>query len=158
MFRSPGIVLFAESVLPVEVVLTLKAVHIMAFAAWMAGMWYLPRLMVYHSDAVIGSELSETLKTMERRLLGAIMTPAMTVTLVVGLGLAWSQGQLWEPWLQGKLVLVSGMVACHGLLLGDVRSLAIDRRKRSSTWYRVFNEIPTVLFIAIVLLVVFKPS
>ena len=94
--------------------LWLKALHIIAFAAWMAGMWYLPRLMVYHSEAAVGSETSELLKVMERRLLRAIATPALVVTIVAGLMLA-SWGDWWSAgWLHAKLVLVLGMAACHG--------------------------------------------
>lgn len=143
--------------MPAEALLAFKAVHIMAFAAWMAGMWYLPRLMVYHCDAVIGSDLSETLKIMERRLLKAIMTPAMVVTFVMGLSSAWFQGQFVEPWLHAKLTLVLGMAACHGMLVKHVREFAADGRARKGRYFRIFNEIPTLLFIGIVLLVVFKP-
>lgn len=137
--------------------LWLKALHIIAFAAWMAGMWYLPRLMVYHADAAAGSELSETMKLMERRLLKAILTPAMVATLVFGAALATVQGQWVEGWLHGKLLLVFLMLACHGLLARDVRLLAGDGRPHTARWYRVFNEVPTVLFVGIVLLVVLKP-
>lgn len=137
--------------------LWLKALHVVAFAAWMAGLWYLPRLMVYHSQAVVGSELSETLKLMERRLLRAITTPAMVVSLAAGLALA-SMGDWWQQgWLHAKLVLVVVMAATHGLLAREVRSLAADRRARTSRWYRVVNEVPTVLFIAIVVLAVVQP-
>ncbi len=137
--------------------LWLKALHIIAFAAWMAGMWYLPRLMVYHSEAAVGSETSELLKVMERRLLRAIATPALVVTIVAGLMLA-SWGDWWSAgWLHAKLMLVLGMAACHGVLAGQVRALAEDRRPHSARWYRILNEIPTVLFIGIVLLVVLKP-
>lgn len=138
-------------------VLWLKALHIIAFAAWMAGMWYLPRLMVYHSDATIGSPLSETFKVMERRLLRAITTPAMLVTLAAGVWLATGQAMWREPWLHAKLVLVLGMLACHGVLAREVEAFAADRRSRPARWYRVFNEIPTLLFIGIVLLVILKP-
>lgn len=135
----------------------LKALHIMAFAAWMAGMWYLPRLMVYHSGATVGSETSETLKVMERRLLKAITTPAMVVTLIAGVTLASLQGQWSAGWLHAKLVLVLLMLACHGILARHVRGFAADERSHSARWYRIFNEAPTLLFIAIVLLVVLKP-
>lgn len=137
--------------------LWLKALHIMAFAAWMAGMWYLPRLLVYHAGAATGSELSETLKAMERRLLKAIVTPAMVATLLLGATLATVQGQWSDGWLHGKLLLVALMLACHGLLARDVRLFAGDARPRTARWYRVFNEAPTLLFVGIVLLVVLKP-
>jgi putative membrane protein len=137
--------------------LWLKALHIMAFAAWMAGMWYLPRLLVYHADAPVGSETAATFKVMERRLLKAIATPALIVTLVTGVALATVQAQWTDGWLHGKLLLVLLMLACHGILARDVRRFAADERSRSALWYRVFNEAPTVLFIGIVLLVILKP-
>jgi protoporphyrinogen IX oxidase len=137
--------------------LWLKALHIMAFAAWMAGMWYLPRLLVYHADAPVGSETAATFKVMERRLLKAIATPAMIVTLITGVALATVQAQWIDGWLHGKLLLVLLMLACHGILARDVRRFAADERSRSARWYRVFNEAPTILFIGIVLLVILKP-
>lgn len=137
--------------------LWLKALHIIAFAAWMAGMWYLPRLLVYHSDAAVGSPTSETFKVMERRLLKAITTPAMIVTLLAGLAVATGQAQWSEGWLHAKLVLVLLMLACHGVLAKDVRRFAADERPRSARWYRVFNEAPTLLFVGIVFLAVLKP-
>jgi len=138
-------------------VLWLKALHIMAFAAWMAGMWYLPRLMVYHVESPVGSPCSATFKVMERRLLKAIVTPAMVVTVVVGVWLTTAQGQWREGWLHGKLLLVLLMLAVHGLLARHVRELAADRRERSGRYFRILNEVPTVLFVGIVLLVVLKP-
>lgn len=140
-----------------SLVLWLKALHIMAFAAWMAGMWYLPRLMVYHADAAVGGPASEIFKVMERRLLKAITTPAMLVTVAIGLWLATVQGQWRDGWLHGKLLLVLLMLAVHGLLARHVRELAADRRERSGRYFRLLNEVPTVLFVGIVLLVVFKP-
>ncbi len=137
--------------------LWLKALHVMAFTAWMAGMWYLPRLMVYHAKLPVGSPGSETFKVMERRLLKAITTPAMIVTLVAGVALASVQGQWGEGWLHGKLLLVVLMLGCHGILAAHVRRFAADERPKSAMWYRVFNEAPTVLFIGIVLLAVLKP-
>jgi putative membrane protein len=137
--------------------LWLKALHIMAFTAWMAGMWYLPRLMVYHAGVAVGLETSETFKVMERRLLRVITTPAMVVTLVAGIVLASSQGQWTDGWLHGKLVLVALMLACHGILAAHVRRLQGDERPKPSAWYRVFNEAPTLLFIGIVLLAVLQP-
>lgn len=137
--------------------LWLKSLHIMAFTAWMAGMWYLPRLMVYHADSPRGSASSETFKVMERRLLRAITTPAMVVTLLAGILLASVQGQWGEGWLHGKLLAVALMLACHGVLAAHVRRFQADERPRSAVWYRVFNEVPTALFIVIVLLAVLKP-
>lgn len=135
----------------------LRALHIMAFTAWMAGMWYLPRLMVYHTGVAVGSEASETFKTMERRLLKAITTPAMAVTLLAGVALASVQGQWQDGWLHAKLALVLLMLACHGILARHVRRFQADERPRPATWYRAFNEAPTLLFVGIVLLVILKP-
>ena len=137
--------------------LWLKSLHIMAFTAWMAGMWYLPRLMVYHSTVPAESDTSETFKVMERRLLRAITTPAMIVALLAGILLASAQGQWGEGWLHGKLVLVALLLACHGILASHVRRLQSDERPRSAVWYRMFNEAPTLLFVGIVLLAVLKP-
>lgn len=137
--------------------LLLTALHIIAFAAWMAGMWYLPRLLVYHADAKVGSELSETLKVMERRLLKVIMNPAMVITLVVGIALA-TAGSYWVAgWLHVKLLLVVLMLACHGILAKHVRLAAADQRPWPARNYRIINEVPTVLFIVIVLLAVLQP-
>src|SRR3712207_4533593 len=106
--------------------LRLQALHIMAFAAWMAGMWYLPRLMVYHSAPTPGSEISETFKAMERRLLNAITMPAMVTTLLAGVTLATMQGQWSDGWLHAKLVLVFLMLACHGVLARHVRRFSAE--------------------------------
>lgn len=133
------------------------ALHIMAFAAWMASMWYLPRLLVYHADLAAGAEAVDLFKVMERRLLKAIATPAMVATLGFGLALATWQSQWTEGWLHAKLLLVLGLAACHGILAAHVRRFARDERPRPATWYRVFNEVPTLLFIGIVVLAVFKP-
>jgi protoporphyrinogen IX oxidase len=135
----------------------LRALHIMAFTAWMAGMWYLPRLMVYHAGVAVGSEASETFKTMERRLLKAITTPAMAVTLLAGVALASVQGQWQDGWLHAKLALVLLMLACHGVLARHVRRFQADERPRPASWYRAFNEAPTLLFVGLVLLVILKP-
>ncbi len=120
-------------------------------------MWYLPRLLVYHSSAAVGGEASQTFKVMERRLLRGIGTPAMLATIVLGVWLATEQGQWRSGWLHGKLLLVLAMAACHGLLARDVRLFAADGRPRSARWYRIFNEIPTLLFLGIVILAVLKP-
>jgi putative membrane protein len=137
--------------------LWLKALHVMAFAAWMAAMWYLPRLLVYHSDAVVGGEASETFKVMERRLLKGIATPAMVATLAFGVVLASLQQQWGDGWLHPKLLMVLGLAACHGLLARDIRLFAADGRPRSARWYRFFNEAPTLLFAGIVILAILKP-
>ena len=135
----------------------LKAFHIIAVIAWMAGMLYLPRLFVYHCEADVGSIQSETFKVMERRLLKAIINPAMIATWVLGLWLAWSGGFLKAPWLHGKLVLVIGLSGVHGMLSRYVKDFAADRRRKSQKFFRIINEVPTVLMILIVILAVVKP-
>jgi protoporphyrinogen IX oxidase len=135
----------------------IKALHIVAVIAWMAGMLYLPRLFVYHCEAKPGSSQSETFKLMERRLLKAIINPAMIVTWVAGVYLAWSGHWLSAGWLQTKLVLVLALSGVHGFFARWVKDFAADRNSRSHKFYRFINEVPTVLMIAIVILVVLKP-
>jgi putative membrane protein len=135
----------------------LKALHIIAVIAWMAGMLYLPRLFVYHCEAEPGSKQSETFKVMERRLLRAIINPAMIATWLLGLGLAFQGGWFAAHWLQAKLVLVLALSGIHGLLARWVRDFAADRNQKSQRFYRVINEIPAVLLVGIVILAVVKP-
>jgi protoporphyrinogen IX oxidase len=135
----------------------LKAFHIIAVIAWMAGMLYLPRLFVYHCQADVGSMQSETFKVMERRLLKAIINPAMIATWVLGLWLAWSGGWFKAPWLHAKLLLVILLSGVHGMLSRYVKDFAADRRRKSQKFFRIINEVPTVLMILIVILVVVKP-
>ena len=137
--------------------LWLKALHVMAFTAWMAGMWYLPRLMVYHAEAQTGSIQSETFKVMERRLLKGIINPAMIVTWVLGLYLAFAGGWFQSGWLHGKLLLVVILSAVHGVLVKHTREFAEDRNTRPARYFRILNEVPTVLMIGIVILVIVKP-
>jgi len=137
--------------------LWLKAFHIVAVIAWMAGMLYLPRLFVYHCDAEPGSKQSETFKLMEWRLLKFIINPAMTATWVLGLALVWLGDFHKAYWMQAKFVLVILMSAAHGFFVGRVRDFAADRNTYSQKFYRIANEIPTVLMILIVILVVLKP-
>ena len=134
-----------------------KAFHIIAVIAWMAGMLYLPRLFVYHAAAEPGSAQSETFKVMERRLLKAIINPAMVATWVLGLWLAWTAGFFASPWLHAKLALVVVMAGVHGFFVRCVRDFAMDRNTRPQRFYRMINEVPTLLMIAIVILVVVKP-
>jgi putative membrane protein len=134
-----------------------KALHVIAVIAWMAGMLYLPRLFVYHCEAEVGSKQSETFKIMERRLLRAIINPAMVVTWVVGLWLAMESGHYRSGWLQAKVVLVLILSAMHGLFARWTREFSQDRNTRSQKFYRIVNEIPTVLMIGIVILVIVKP-
>ncbi len=137
--------------------LWLKAGHVIAVIAWMAGMLYLPRLFVYHCAAQAGSQQSETFKVMERRLLKAIINPAMIVAWLLGLVLAWEGRWFASGWLQGKLVLVLILSGVHGLFVRWVKDFAADRNRHSQKFYRIVNEVPTVLMIAIVIFVVVKP-
>lgn len=135
----------------------IKALHILAVISWMAGMLYLPRLMVYHAMAEAGSAQSETFKVMERRLLKAIINPAMVVTWLAGLWLAWSGGWFTAGWFHAKLALVLVLSGVHGMLSRWVRDFAADRNTRSAKFYRIANEVPTLLMVGIVILVVVKP-
>ncbi|MEP9354563.1 protoporphyrinogen oxidase HemJ [Xanthobacter sp. KR7-65] len=135
----------------------IKALHVIAVIAWMAGMLYLPRLMVYHCAAPVGSVQSETFKVMERRLLKAIINPAMAVTWLAGLWLVYEGGWYRAGWFHAKFALVIAMSAVHGMMSGWVRQFAEDRNVRSARFYRIANEVPTVLMIGIVILVVVKP-
>ena len=140
----------------------IKAFHIIAVIAWMAGMLYLPRLFVYHCEADKGSVQSETFKVMEQRLLRGIINPAMIATWVFGLWLAWlgpdsRYGWFATGWLWAKIILVLALSAVHGLLARWRKDFAQDRNRHSQKFYRVINEVPTVLMILIVLLVVLKP-
>jgi protoporphyrinogen IX oxidase len=140
----------------------IKALHIIAVIAWMAGMLYLPRLFVYHCAAETGSVQSETFKVMERRLLRGIINPAMIATWVLGLWLAWlgpdsRYGWFASSWLWAKIILVLALSAVHGLLARWRKDFAQDRNRHSQKFYRIINEVPTVLMILIVLLVVLKP-
>ena len=135
----------------------LKAFHVVAVIAWMAGLLYLPRLMVYHAEAEPGSALSETFKVMERRLLKAIATPAMIASWVFGLVLVHRGGWLASGWLHAKLLLVLLLSAFHGLAAGWTRAFAEDRNTRPARFYRIMNEVPTLLMIGIVIFVIVKP-
>jgi protoporphyrinogen IX oxidase len=137
--------------------LWLKAAHVIAVIAWMAGMLYLPRLFVYHCEAEPGSRQSETFKVMERRLLKAIINPAMIATWALGLWLAWEGGFARAGWLHGKVALVLALSALHGLFARWVKDFAADRNTRSAKFYRIVNEIPTLLMIGIVILAIVKP-
>lgn len=137
--------------------LWIKALHIIAVISWMAALLYLPRLLVYHCDAPVGSAQSETFKVMERRLLKAIANPAMVVSWLAGLFLIYEGGWISSGWLHGKLALVIGLSAFHGLLARWVREFAGDQRLHKARFFRIANEVPTLLMIGIVLLVVLKP-
>ena len=136
-----------------------KAAHVISVIAWMAGMLYLPRLFVYHAVAEIGSEKSETFKVMERRLLRGIINPAMIATYVFGL---WMIFGGWVDfasagWLHAKLFFVLLLTACHGVLVKYTRLFAEDKNTKPQKFFRIINEVPTVLMIVIVILVVVKP-
>jgi putative membrane protein len=137
--------------------LYLKAFHIIAVIAWMAGMLYLPRLFVYHCSAETGSQQSETFKVMERRLLRLIINPAMIAAWALGLVLVWQGGWYLSGWFHAKFALVLALSALHGFYARWMKDFAADRNRHSAKFYRAVNEIPTVLLIAIVILAVVKP-
>ena len=147
----------AMFVLGDQAYLWVKAVHVIAIISWMAGMLYLPRLFIYHCDAEPGSKQSETFKVMERRLLQIIINPAMIVSWVLGLWLAWKAGFFTDGWFHAKLALALGLSAVHGYFSMSVRRFAEDRNTRPARHWRVINEIPTLLMLAIVILVIVKP-
>ncbi|HZB91369.1 MAG TPA: protoporphyrinogen oxidase HemJ [Stellaceae bacterium] len=137
----------------------IKACHIISVVAWMAGLLYLPRLFVYHAAAPRGSDAAETFKVMERRLLRGIMNPAMGATYVFGILLAATPGIVdWhEGWIYAKLAGVLALTLIHHGLSRWRKDFAADRNRHSARFYRIVNEVPTVLLIAIVVLVVVKP-
>ena len=137
--------------------LWIKALHIISVIAWMAGLLYLPRLYVYHVDCEVGSAQSETFKTMERRLLRAIINPAMIATFIFG-GLLLAILNEWSAgWLYVKLFCVLGLAGLHGSMVKGRREFAEDRNKRPAKFYRMMNEVPTALMIIIVIMAVVKP-
>ena len=135
----------------------IKALHVIAVIAWMAGMLYLPRLFVYHCEVPVGSPQSEMLKVMERRLLRIIIDPAMVATWVFGLTLALLTGAFHEHWFQLKFLLVLAMSGLHGMFAATVKRFARDANTRPQRFYRIINEVPMLLVIAIVILVIVKP-
>jgi protoporphyrinogen IX oxidase len=138
----------------------IQALHVIAVIAWMAAMLYLPRLFVYHAVEPKGTPTSETFKIMERRLLKAIMTPAMIAVWLFGLVMMVQNGLDWlaaSPWMHAKLVLVLAMSGIHGWFAGMVRVFAEDRNTRPQRFYRIINEVPTVLMVLVVILVIVKP-
>ena len=136
----------------------IKALHILSVISWMVGLLYLPRLFVYHADAEIGTVRAETFKVMERRLLKAIMTPAMIASFIFGLWMiALNHGLVLETWFQIKVVAVLAMAACHGKFSQMRRLLENDVQPLSSKTYRIWNEVPTVLMTTIVFIAILKP-
>ena len=142
---------------PDEFSLYVKAFHVIAVISWMAGLLYLPRLFIYHCDAPIGSAQSDTFKMMERRLLKVIMNPAMMITWILGLYLAWDVYRFQGGWLHAKIAMVVALTVVHVFFSRAVRGFAADKPRRPPRHWRLFNEIPTLLMIIIVILVVVKP-
>ncbi len=138
--------------------LWIKALHIVAVIAWMAGLFYLPRLFVYHTQQAVGSDGDALFKLMERRLMKAIMRPAALVALIAGVGTVQEAGFSWAaPWLSLKLLGVLGIVAYHGMLEAYLAKFARGERGKSERFFRFINEVPTLLLIWIVIFVVVKP-
>lgn len=137
--------------------LWIKTLHIVAVVSWMAGLLYLPRLFVYHADSEPRSQQSETFKVMERRLLNFIMTPAMIVTWLAGIVLVVEGRWFTAHWFQAKFVLVLAMTVLHAMMTQWARYFGLDRNRHQEKYYRIVNEIPTVLMICIVILAVVKP-
>jgi len=137
--------------------LWLKAVHVIAVIAWMAGLLYLPRLFVYHCETAPGSTGNERFKVMEGRLYRFIMTPAMAAAWIFGLLTAFAINAWSDGWFHAKLSLVVLLQVSHGLMGRWLRDFEQDRNCRSARFFRIMNEVPTVLMIGIVILVVVKP-
>ena len=137
----------------------IKALHVISVIAWMAGMLYLPRLYVYHADAEPGSELSETLKVMERRLLRVIINPSMIASFVFGMWmLLLVPGLLEQPWMWGKILALVGLTGVHGALARWRRFFERDANMLPARFYRMINEAPTVFMAIIVILVIVRPA
>jgi len=137
--------------------LWLKALHVMAVMAWMAGMFYLPRLFVYHVEAEQNSIATKTFEVMEQRLLRIIMNPAMITVWITGLLLVWQQGQYLSGWFHAKFALVLAMTAMHMMLAKWRKQLANGTNTHDSRFFRIANEVPTLLMAGIVILVIVKP-
>lgn len=138
--------------------LWIKALHVISIIAWMAGLLYLPRLFVYHCDAPAGSDASERFKVMERRLLRAIMNPAMIAAYVFGITMiVLTPEWLHQGWLHAKLLFVLLLTVSHMMMARWRRDFAEDRNSRPQRFYRIANEVPTLLMIGIVVFVVVKP-
>lgn len=137
--------------------LLIKALHLISVMSWMAGMLYLPRLFVYHADKAVGSEASEMLKIMERRLLRYIINPAMIATFIFGGMLLTQPDIMAQGWLHMKLGLVFFMAGFHGMCSRWRKDFANDRNQKEAKFFRMANEVPTLLMIGIVLLAVIKP-
>lgn len=152
-----GFIALVLHVDPADAYLWIKALHIIAVISWMAGLLYLPRLFIYHTDAPVGSVQSETFKVMEQRLIRLIMNPAMMITWVLGLYLAWSVYGFSGGWLHAKIALVIALTVTHVYFSRSAKALGRDENRRPARHWRLMNEVPTVLMIVIVILVVVKP-
>ena len=137
--------------------LWLKAAHVIAVISWMAGLLYLPRLFVYHCAEDRGSKQARTFEVMERRLLRAIMNPAMIVVWITGPLLAWQAGMFRDGWLMAKLFLVVLLTGYHHVLGRWCKDFAAGRNRHDARFYRLMNEVPTLIMVGIVVLVVVKP-
>jgi putative membrane protein len=154
---TAGLALAAMVLLGDGAYLWIKAIHVIAIISWMAGMLYLPRLFIYHCEAEKGSVQSETFKVMERRLYRLIVNPAMVISWVLGLWLGYTGGHFGSGWFHAKLALAVLLSAAHGYFGGAVRRFAEDRNDKPPRFWRMVNEVPTILMIAIVILVIVKP-
>lgn len=137
--------------------LWIKTLHIVAVMSWMAGLLYLPRLFVYHADTELNTPQDLTFRIMERRLMNAIMMPAMIVSLFSGGYLAIQGGFLHDLWLQLKVFFIFVLMTSHFFLHYHMRMFQIGKNTFSSRYYRFINEAPTLLMIVVVALVVLKP-
>ena len=167
--KAPGLLMLRAAVIALVVTalmiwiiqsdgyLWMKVLHIVAIISWMAGLLYLPRLFVYHCEAEVGSKQSETFKVMERRLLKAIMVPAMIASWAAGLWLGWELSLFGDLWFQLKLLLAVTLTWVHWFYANSVQEFAEDRNQRPQRFYRFMNEVPTLLMIGIVILVVVRP-
>jgi len=137
----------------------IKALHLISVMSWMAGLLYLPRLFVYHAETTVGSVRAETFKVMERRLLKAIMNPAMIASFVFGIWMiVLAPALLYQPWMHVKVLCVLLMAGCHGVFSKMRRRLENDEPPRPPRTYRIWNEVPTVLMVIIIFMAVVKPS
>lgn len=152
-----GLLAFIYGLSPVDFLLYVKAFHVIAVISWMAGLLYLPRLFIYHTDSEPGSVQSETFKVMEQRLLKIIMNPAMMLSWVLGLYLAITLYGMNGVWLHAKIGFVVLLTVVHIIFSHAVKNFASDKRQRTARYWRLMNELPTVLMIAIVILVIVKP-
>ncbi len=140
-----------------NIYLFIKSIHIISFTAWMAGMLYLPRLFVYHSEKKLDINTYNKFLLMERKLIKIIMNPAMVVTWLLGFSMIIINNTI-ELWLLVKLLFVILLSACHGFFISCYKRFYYKNNKYNDKFFRIINEIPTVFLIAIVFLAVFKPS